>query len=206
MAIRRLEAGSRAQLANRATMLHAHIMRSRSRSMFHQCFQPIQERDFKMKSSKKTIPIVTLLVFCLALPAPMVVSAQEVDSSITACLKAWGTHPFGNNPQFKTLQTSVKVFGIGKNTSDTEITNSPSLVLVNPGVNVMGGTVIELLNPNGWYCLRSTVNVMGGMNIRAHCKTHLASASDATTVMGNNSENKGVTVMGSTTIERVDCN
>jgi hypothetical protein len=115
-----------------------------------------------MKSSKKTIPIVTLLVFCLVLLAPMVVSAQEVDSSIAACLKAWGTHPFGNNPQFKTLQTSVKVFGIGKNTSDTETTNSPSLVLVNPGVNVMGGTVIELLNPNGWYCLRTTVNVMGG--------------------------------------------
>jgi hypothetical protein len=187
-------------------MLHAHIMRSRSRSMFHQYFQPIQERDFKMKSSKKTAPILTLLVFCLLLLAPMVVSAQEVDGSIAACLKAWGTHPFGQNPQFKTLQTSVKVFGIGKNTSDTEITNSPSLVLVNPGVNVMGGTVIELLNPNGWYCLRTTVNVMGGVNIRAHCKAHLASTSDGTTVMGNNSENKGVTVMGSTNVERIDCN
>ena len=44
------------------------------------------------------------------------------------------------------------------------------------------------------------------MNIRAHCKAHLASTSDETTVMGNNSENKGVTVMGSTNVERVDCN
>ena len=47
---------------------------------------------------------------------------------------------------------------------------------------------------------------MGGLNIRARCKAHLASTSDGTTVMGNSAENKGVTVMGSTTVERVDCN
>ena len=159
-----------------------------------------------MKSSKKTARMATLFVFCLALPAPMVASAQEIDSSIAACLKAWGTNPFGKNPQFRTLQTAVKVFGVGKNTSDTERTSSPALILVNPGVNVMGGSTIELLNPNGWYCLRTTVNVMGGVNIRAHCKAHLASSSDGATVMGNNSQNKGVTVMGSTNVERVDCN
>ena len=158
-----------------------------------------------MKSSKNAVPMATALVFCAALLAPTVVSAQEIDSSIAACLRAWGTHPFGKNPHFKALQTSVKVFGIGKGTSDTEVTNSPALVLVNPGVNVMGGTTIELLNPNGWYCLRTTVNVMGGVNIRAHCKAHLASTADGATVMGNNSENKGVTVMGSTNVERVNC-
>ena len=158
-----------------------------------------------MNAAKRTTPIVTLLAFCLALPASMVAAAQEVDSSIAACLKAWGTHPFGKNPQFKALSTSVKVFGIGSNSGDTVPTDAPALVLVQPGVNVMGGTVIELLNPNGWYCLRTTVNVMGGVNIRAHCKAHLASTADGTTVMGSNSENKGVTVMGSTTVERVDC-
>ena len=156
-----------------------------------------------MKSARTTAPIAVL---CLLLSAPAAVSAQQVDSSIAACLKAWGKHPFGNNPTFKTLSTSVKVFGIGKSTSDTEVTSSPTLILVNPGVNVMGGTVIELLNPNGWYCLRATVNVMGGLNLRAHCRAHLASSTDGATVMGNNAENKGVTVMGSTNVERVDCN
>ena len=156
-----------------------------------------------MKSARTTAPIAVL---CLLLSAPAAVAAQQVDSSIAACLKAWGKHPFGNNPTFKTLSTSVKVFGIGKSTSDTEVTSSPTLILVNPGVNVMGGTVIELLNPNGWYCLRATVNVMGGLNLRAHCRAHLASSTDGATVMGNNAENKGVTVMGSTNVERVDCN
>ena len=159
-----------------------------------------------MKSSKCSAITAALSAFCLMLLAPTIASAQEVDRSIAACLKAWGSHPFGKNPQYKTMQTSVKVFGVGKNTSDTERTSAPSLVLINPGVNVMGGARIDLLNPNGWYCLRTTVNVMGGVKIRAHCKAHLASTSDGATVIGSNTDNKGVTVMGSTSVERVDCN
>jgi hypothetical protein len=163
-----------------------------------------------MKSSKKITPIVALLAFCLALSFPMVVSAREVDSSIAACLKAWGDHPFGKTPQFKTLETSVKVFGIGREIGDTEPTSSPSLVLINPSFNVMGGSTIDLLNPNGWYCLRTTVSILGRVSIRAHCKAQLASTSAGTTVLGNNGENRNirditVTSMGTVSVER-PCN
>ena len=163
-----------------------------------------------MKSSKQTTPIAALLAFCLALSIPTLVSAKEVDSSIAACLKAWGDHPFGNNPEFKTLGTSVKVFGIGGEAGDTEPTTSPSLVLVNPIFNVMAGSTIELLNPNGWYCLRTTLSIMGRVSIRAHCKAHLASTSAGATALGNNSENRtikdlAVTAMGSVSVER-PCN
>ena len=163
-----------------------------------------------MKLSKKTTPVAALLACVLALSAPMVACAQEVDSSIAACLKAWGNHPFGKNPQFKTLDTSVTVFGIGTNASDTAPTSSPSLVLINPIFNVMGASTIELLNPNGWYCLRSTVSLIGSVTIRAHCKAQLAATSDGKVVLGNNAENReiknlGVTVMGSLSIER-PCN
>jgi len=163
-----------------------------------------------MKSSKNAIAIVALGAFCLALSLPMVVSAREVDSSIAACLQAWRDHPFGKTPQFKTLETSVKVFGIGKEAGDTEPTSSPSLVLINPSFNVLGGSTIELLNPNGWYCLRTTVSIMGRVNIRAHCKAHLASTSAGTTVLGNNSQNRNikditVTAMSTISVER-PCN
>jgi hypothetical protein len=132
-------------------------------------------------------------------------AAPAVDESIAGCLRAWGTHPFGANPQFKTLAASVKVFGIGGNPADTERTSSPALVLVNPGVNVMGGTTLELLNPNGWYCFRSNVNVMGKLSIRAACKAHLASAGDGVTVLASNPDNKSVAVLGSTRVELVGC-
>ncbi len=163
-----------------------------------------------MKSSKKTTPIVALLAFCMALYFPLAVSARDVDSSIAACLKAWGDHPFGKDPQFKTLATSVKVLGIGGEPADTEPTSSPSLVLINPSFNVMGGSNINLLNPNGWYCLRTSVNIMGRVSIRAHCKAQLASTSAGSTVLGNNGENRNVkdltvTMMSSTSVER-PCN
>jgi len=131
--------------------------------------------------------------------------AQAVDPSIASCLKAWGKHPFGANPRYKTMAASVKVFGIGQNPADAAHTDAPALVLVNTGVNVLGGTTVELLNPNGWYCFRSNVNVMGSLNIRAHCKAHLASAHDGTTVLGSNADNKSVTVLGSTRVELVGC-
>lgn len=138
---------------------------------------------------------------------PPAVRAQDpdLDSAIAACLQAWGTHPFGAHPKYRTIQTSVKVFGIGGRSGDGQTTDKPVLVLVNPGVNVMGGSTVELMNPQGWYCLRQTVNVMGGLTLKAHCDAHIASSVGGATVMGNNTENKGVTVMGSTTVERVGC-
>jgi len=166
-----------------------------------------------MRLSKKIAPNFALLALCLALSVPMLVSAQQVDSSkqvdssIAACLKAWGEHPFGKNPQYKTLETTVKVFGIGKSSGDTEPTSSPSLVLINPIINTMGHSTIDLLNPNGWYCLRTTVSIVGGVSIRAHCKAQLAASSDGKTMLGNNTDNRAikdlnVTVMGSVSIER----
>ena len=160
-----------------------------------------------MKSSEETVSVIALLAFCLALSFPMLVRAQEVDSSIAACLKAWGDHPFGKTPQFKTLGTSAKVFGVGTEVRDAEPTSSPSLVLINPSFNVMGGSTMELMNPNGWYCLRTTVSIVAKTNIRAHCKAQLASTSAGATVLGNNSENRSVrdlavTVMGAVDVER----
>lgn len=134
--------------------------------------------------------------------------SENTDSgaeAISKCLQAWGTHPFGAKPQYKTLSTSVKVFGIGENPKDSTITTAPALVLVNPAVNVMGGTIYELLNPQGWYCFRANVNVMGGLIIKANCQAHLASSSNGATVMGTNESTKGVTVMGKTKVKLIGC-
>lgn len=143
-----------------------------------------------------------LLGFCAMAPA---LAADDMDSPVSNCLRAWGEHPFGKNPPYKTLSTSVKVFGIGPDTIDAEPTNTPVLVLVNPSVNVAGGSQIQVLNPNGWYCFRTTVSVMGGLTIKAHCKSHLATTSGDVLAVGNGSDDKGITVMGSTQVERVGC-
>jgi hypothetical protein len=130
---------------------------------------------------------------------------SESSDAMTTCLKAWKTHIFGEKPKYKTMATSVKVFGLGSTPKDSEVTAKPRLVMVNPAVNVMGGTVYELLNPNGWYCFKANVNVMGGLVIKTCPTSHIASATEGTTIMGNSDTQKGVTVMGATKVEFVSC-
>jgi len=145
-----------------------------------------------------------LFILCLAIVFSMPTFASDDDEAIATCLKSWGKHPFGDKPQYKTLSSTVKVFGMGGgDPSDTEVTDTPSLVLVNPGLNVMGSTTYEILNPNGWYCFRTSASVMGDITIKAHCKAHIASTTTGVAVDGTGKQ--GVTVMGSTEIERVGC-
>jgi hypothetical protein len=149
-----------------------------------------------------------VLFFLMALlVSGAVFAAEDSGDAMSSCLKAWGNSPFTMKSKFKTLSTSVKVFGIGENPKDLQITSAPALVMVNPAVNVMGGTVFELLNPNGWYCFKANVNVMGGIVIKAHCKAHIANSISGATVMASTDDKteNGVTVMGSTKVEKVGC-
>lgn len=149
---------------------------------------------------------MTLRAFLFLLLSPGLALASADEGAIQSCLRAWGQHPFGNKPHhYRLLNSSVKVFGIGQGIDDTVSTKNPELILVDTGVNVMGGSTVQLLNPQGWYCFASNVNVMGSLTLRAHCKAHLASASNGVTVMGGDPSNKSVTVMGSTNVELVGC-
>ena len=109
---------------------------------------------------KNQSPCIFLALICF-LGASAPVCADEDSDAVSRCLKAWDKHPFGKNPKYRTLATSVKVFGIGQNTEDTKVTSKPELIMVNADINLMGGSTMALMNPNGWYCLRSNVNVMG---------------------------------------------
>ncbi len=151
---------------------------------------------------KSLLSLLAVLLFGGLQPVAM---AETYDGAVSNCLKAWGEHPFGSKPKYRVLSSSVKVFGIGQSTDDTAVTKGPDLVLIDTGVNVLGGSTLQLLNPNGWYCFNSNVNVMGSLTIKAHCKAHLAAASNGMTVMGGDPSNKSVTVLGGTSVESVGC-
>ncbi len=138
--------------------------------------------------------------------APLLSEAKEEGDALSHCLRAWGKTPFTHDSSFKTLSTTVKVFGIGANPKDLEETKEPALIMVNPAVNVMGGTTYELMNPNGWYCFRSNVNVMGGLILNVHCKAHVAfSGGDIVVMSSDKSYGAGTTVMGNTEVNRIGC-
>ena len=134
-------------------------------------------------------------------------AADEDQPSIDACIQAWKTSPFkiGTAPH-KVIEVGVKVFGIGSATSADTPTAEPSLVLVKPSVNVLGKTKLELTNPNGWYCLKSSVNVLGKLSIIADCKAHIESANGKdVNVLGANQAKNGVTVLGTIRLEKTNC-
>jgi hypothetical protein len=154
-----------------------------------------------------TTRLTLLLAVCATFLHGTLAGAQQQDSSVAVanCLKAWGKHPFGENPKYRTMPVTVKVFGIGNPSIDSIKTSAPDLVLIKPAVNVMGGSTVELRNPNGWYCFVTNVNVMGKMKIKAHCNAHLAQSHDGVTALGSDANNKSVTVMGKTEVTLLDC-
>ena len=145
---------------------------------------------------------VCLVGVCLS--GEKVFADEGDDDAIRDCLKSWGNAPFeAKEPHYRTLTTKVKVIGIGGDTEDKATTAKPDLVLVKAGVAVMSKISYELQNPNGWYCLKGKVAVMGKVEININCKAKLASSGDGVGVLGATDSNSGgVAVMGAVRLNR----
>ena len=133
-----------------------------------------------------------------------VAGASDSDD-IQSCLHNWGKTPFTKDSEYRTISSTVRVMGIGDALSDTKETAKPELILLKPAVSVMSKSIVKLLNPNGWYCIKGKVDVLGKTEIELHCKAHMASSKDGATVMGSNNDKNGVTVLGKSTVNRVSC-
>jgi hypothetical protein len=129
---------------------------------------------------------------------------EEYLPDVQICLQNWKTHPFSKDkPTFRVIEPRVKVMGIGGNTEDATPTDKPELVYIRPNVSVMSKSILDLKNPNGWYCLGSSTAVMAKVEINLDCRAHLASAREGVTVLGGGE--KGVNVMGATAVNVIGC-
>lgn len=154
-------------------------------------------------------------VFSVAVASTLVsvlpsVLASDQDAgdiaAVRACLRNFEKHPFNaEKPTFRTMGAKVRVFGIGESTQDEKSSEKPELVLVKPNVAVLSKTELNLLNPNGWYCLKGQVAVLGKSEVYLHCKAKLASSRDGVTILGANDHDGGVTVLGASRVVRVGC-
>lgn len=139
---------------------------------------------------------------------PLETGASANWPNVKKCLIAWGdSHPFKDhkNIKFRVIDTNVRLFGLGNTFSDHVKTNYPQIILVRPAVSVMSKTTFELMNPNGWYCFKGSVTVMGKSIIKMACDAHLGSTTGNTAVLGKSQGQSGTTVLGKTVVERV-CN
>jgi len=153
--------------------------------------------------SAVTLCISLFLLLTITVLPQTAKADDSAPAAITACLTAFESHPFSSNPEYRTLPVKVKVFGIGKDTIDNVTTAGPELVYIRAGVNVAGGSLIQLNDPNGWYCMRTAVNVMGGLTIKLACNAKFVMLGGGATVLGSSTEEQlGTTVMGGTQVER----
>jgi len=60
------------------------------------------------------------------------------------------------------------------NPKDLEVTSEPKLIILPLSVNVGGSTTFELMNPNGWYCIKAAVGAKSTVNIKLNCSAKLA--------------------------------
>jgi hypothetical protein len=111
---------------------------------------------------------------------------------LSKCMNLWGTVPFTvvKPAQVKVMDVSVGIgggllgssnplsglgslFNLG-NSRDLEVTPEPRLIIVPLSVNLGGNVTFELMNPNGWYCMKAAVGAKSTLNIKLHCNARLA--------------------------------
>lgn len=146
----------------------------------------------------------------LLLASVLFVNHSQAESdfdSIQSCLSAWGKHPFPKDKSRadKVLSPSVKVLGFGgRNIDDSQNTEKASLILIKPSVNVLSKSTFRLANPNGWYCLKGTVAVLGKAEFEVHCSAHVASNNGDVAVLGKNENQEGgVAVLGAIKLKTI---
>ncbi|NBW83279.1 hypothetical protein EBR21_16135 [bacterium] len=112
--------------------------------------------------------------------------------ALRKCLNLWGTTPFKEikPSQVKVMDVNVGIGGgvlgsgsplggLGNiinfgNPKDLEVTSEPRLIILPLSVNVGGSTTFELMNPNGWYCMKAAVGAKSTVNIKLNCNAKLA--------------------------------
>ena len=144
---------------------------------------------------------VALMLSAVVHASPLQGSERQ-QAAIHRCLAVFGEHPFGEEPRFRVLATSVRVMGFGSPEVVDGPTEADELVFIEPSISVMTKTTYKLNNPNGWYCFNTNVGVMSRLIFDAHCGANLADSRSGALVLGGSDTNGGVAVLGNIEVRR----
>lgn len=100
---------------------------------------------------------------------------EKEEKAIANCAKAWGGQvPPYSKDGVRKISALVSVASRGVVLSDQQKTEQPQLTILYSAVTVAGTPEWELLNPNGWYCIVSAVNVGTILTVNIDKDAHLA--------------------------------
>lgn len=137
---------------------------------------------------------------------PEIPAADDKDiDALHKCLSKWKGHPFkGTVDNYYRIAASISIGGMGNAIKDTERTDEPFLILVDAAVNVGGAPTYELMNPNGYYCMKVNVNVLTSLNINLHCNARLADSKVSVNV--GSTQNDSTSAVGVHVLSNVQVN
>lgn len=121
-------------------------------------------------------------------PSVDIPDADPTDlGDIERCLALWGDNsPFGQTiTNYEKIYASVTIGGSGTPINDTVRTEEPKLILVVAGVAVGSNVTYNMLNPNGYYCVKVSVNVQTNATYNVHCNAAVAQSSVSVNVGSN---------------------
>jgi hypothetical protein len=103
-------------------------------------------------------------------------ASPDDQDDLRKCLALWGNKsPFGATiTNFEKVYASVTIGGSGTPINDTVRTEDPKLILVVASVAVNSNVTYNMLNPNGYYCIKVGVNVETDLTANIHCSAHVA--------------------------------
>ena len=118
-------------------------------------------------------------------------SGSDDDRAIASCLEQWGRVPFGPDDvtAYRTLRGEVTGFS-NREIKDQAETRRPELVLVDFDVVGFSQLSLFLLNPNGWYCIKTSAVGFSGRELTRHCLARIVS--DQTDITGFSRSNESV--------------
>jgi hypothetical protein len=98
--------------------------------------------------------------------------------ALNSCLNLFKSHPFGDKiANFKKINAAISILGSGTPIDDKEKTDTPVLILISTTINVGGSPTYNMLNPNGYYCMKTSINLLTDLTINVSCSAHLADSS-----------------------------
>lgn len=124
-----------------------------------------------------------------------------------ACAAIWKSPIPAADAKITVVLLPLSVLG-SRRVSDKSVTDKPSLMLIKSGVSVLNSFELELLNPKGWYCIESGVEVLTGWDIAVAETAHLSDGTTSLSVLSQdvNGKETGISVLSQSRITRVPGN
>jgi hypothetical protein len=109
-------------------------------------------------------------------PEPIATEQGVVGAALANCMKDWPAHPFSEAELASPEEIVVEESNDNNGTiySDDESSEKPRLVLITITSKNVNSSVLELLDPKGWYCVDVLSKAANNFTIRADCKAVVA--------------------------------